>query len=228
MTKFVLHNRIRLALHKLKDGEGVPLLLLHGLGECSPNRLPQEYGGWQGAVHSLDFSGHGLSDHPKGGGYTCEYLMADVDIALTRLGPSTVAGRGLGAYIALLIAGARPQQVRGAILRDGPGLASGASGASSGRRISTREQASPLAPDPFAVAELSVDMRPPDYAAGFALLAKRNSGLAAPISVCALEPADWLVAVMDALALKLVGIDTALGLAVCAAEAESIPNIRET
>lgn len=225
MIEFFEHNRIKLALHKLKDGKGVPLLLLHGLGECSPNRLPQEYAGWQGAVHSLDFSGHGLSDHPKGGGYTCEYLMADVDIALARLGPSTVAGRGLGAYIALLIAGARPHQVRGAILRDGPGLASGASGS---RCIPAEEQASPFAPDPFALAELSADMRPPDYAAGFALLAKRHSGLAAPISVCALKHADWLVAVVNALALKLVGIDTALGLAVCAAEAESIPNMRET
>ena len=224
MMEFLLHNRIRLALHKLKDGEGVPLLLLHGLGECSPNRLPQEYAGWQGAVHTLDFSGHGLSDHPKGGGYTCEYLMADVDIALSRLGPSTVAGRGLGAYIALLIAGARPHQVRGAILRDGPGLNSGAG--SSGR-IPAREQAWPLAPDPFALAELSTDMRPPDYAAGFALLAKRHSGLAAPIHVCALEHADWLAAVVNALALQPVGIDTALAMAACVAEAESIPNMRE-
>jgi len=225
MIEFLQHNRIKLALHKLKDGKGLPLLLLHGLSECSPNRLPLEYAGWPGAVHSLDFSGHGLSDHPKGGGYTCEYLMADVDIALAQLGPSTVAGSGLGAYIALLIAGARPRQVRGAILRDGPGLA-GSGNAS--RSIPAMEQASFFTPDPFAIAELSVDMRPPDYAAGFALLAKKHSGLALPIFVCALEQPDWLIAVMNALALQRVGLDTALVNALYATKVESISNIRET
>ena len=51
--------------------------------------------------------------------------MGDVDAALAHLGPSTVLGRGLGAYIALLIAGARPDLVRGAVLADGPGLVGG-------------------------------------------------------------------------------------------------------
>ena len=41
------------------------------------------------------------------------------------LGPATLHGRGLGAYVALLTAGARPDLVRGAVLDDGPGLAGG-------------------------------------------------------------------------------------------------------
>ena len=53
--------------------------------------------------------------------------MADADAALARLGRATLLGRGLGAYVALLLAGARPKPVRGAILCDGPGLAGGGS-----------------------------------------------------------------------------------------------------
>jgi pimeloyl-ACP methyl ester carboxylesterase len=51
--------------------------------------------------------------------------MADADTALRHLGRATLVGRGLGAYVALLLAGARPTGVRGAILRDGLGLAGG-------------------------------------------------------------------------------------------------------
>ena len=37
------HHRIDLALHRISEGERPsfrPLLLLHGLGECTPDRLP--------------------------------------------------------------------------------------------------------------------------------------------------------------------------------------------
>ena len=54
--------------------------------------------------------------------------MGDADVALAHLGAATVLGRGLGAYVALLIAGARPHLVRGAVLCDGPGLAGGGIG----------------------------------------------------------------------------------------------------
>ena len=53
--------------------------------------------------------------------------MGDADAALAELGEVTLLGRGLGAWIALLAAGARPREVRGAILADGPGLAGGGS-----------------------------------------------------------------------------------------------------
>ena len=80
---------------------------------------PAELEAWPGRIHALDFTGHGKSSVPAAGGYTAEVLMADADLAVDHLGPSTVVGRGLGAYVALLLTGARPKRLRGTILRDG-------------------------------------------------------------------------------------------------------------
>ena len=76
------HGRIGLALHQLRPGAGRPLLLLHGLGEQSPTEVPAASAAWPGPVCALDFTGHGCSDAPRGGGYTAEILMGDVDAAL--------------------------------------------------------------------------------------------------------------------------------------------------
>ena len=191
----LVHNRIELALHELRKGEGRPLLLLHGLGECSPSSVPGEIASWPGPVYGLDFTGHGASTVPRGGGYTAEILMADADAALAHLSEATLVGRGLGAYVALLCAGGRPATVRGAILRDGPGLAGGGSGSST-PHIAYVAEGSPAPPDPFALADLASDVRPPDYAASFARQATQLSGLGQPICVCALERPDWLAAVV--------------------------------
>ena len=148
------HARAELALHCLKEGgegsasdephsaetastasarsraqtQGTPLLLLHGLAERSPEAVPPYLAEWPGPVFALDFVGHGASTMPEGGGYTAEMLLADADTALRHLGEATVLGRGLGAYVALLLAGARPDAVRGAILFDGPGILGGGTG----------------------------------------------------------------------------------------------------
>jgi pimeloyl-ACP methyl ester carboxylesterase len=119
------HSKVELALHTLREGEGRALLLLHGLGERTPAAAPPELAAWLGPIYGLDFTGHGQSTIPRGGGYTCEILMGDADTALRHLKQATLVGRGLGAYVALLLAGARPAEVRGAILRDGLGLAGG-------------------------------------------------------------------------------------------------------
>lgn len=196
MTEYLQHNRLRLALHPLKaGGAGHSLLLLHGLGEQSPATLPDEYAGWPGAVHALDFTGHGASQVPRGGGYTCELLMADADIALARLGCATVVGRGLGGYVALLLAGARPALVRGAILRDGPGLAGGGTNTKQ-PYIPVVDTRRPAPPDPYAMADLATDARPPGYAAHYATLANLDSPLSRPIAVCTREQPEWLSAVM--------------------------------
>jgi len=190
------HNTITLALHHLAgeaDG-GRPLLLLHGLGEQSPAEVPDWATSWEGPVYALDFIGHGHSGVPKGGGYSAEVLMADVDVALAELGPATVVGRGLGAYVALLIAGARPLLVRGAVLCDGPGLFGGGVGPTSAT-VLTVDREDGHTPDPWALAELSRDVRPPDYATSFARAALQLSGLAWPIVVCARWRAPWLEAV---------------------------------
>ena len=140
--------------------------MLHGLGESAERVHPAAHA-WPGPVWALDFTGHGRSTVPAGGGYTAEVLMGDADIALAHLGPATVLGRGLGAYVALLIAGARPRLVRGAVLADGPGLAGGGVGPDLLDRGDDRRGAR-ATPDPWALLELSRDVRPPDYATGFA------------------------------------------------------------
>lgn len=190
------HVRVSLALHELRDGEGRPLLLLHGLGERTPEAVPPMAVAWPGPVAGLDFTGHGCSTVPAGGGYTAEVLMADVDTALGHLGPATLLGRGLGAYIALLVAGARPDLVVGAVLADGPGLAGGGPVPHSPSVVTGSPGSGP--PDPLALAELSRDVRPPDYALTFARQALQFSRLDAPLSVAAVVRPPWLAEVAAA------------------------------
>ena len=203
------HGKIDLSLHELRGGNGRPLLLLHGLGERSPKDLPAELARWPGPVHALDFSGHGDSALATGGGYTAEVLMGDADAALAQLGPATVVGRGLGAYVGLLIAGGRPERVRGLIIRDGPGLAGGGGGSPS-PRVAYVDTRRPGPPDPFALDELSRDIRPRDYAASFARQAMQLSGLAGPITVCALARPEWLAAILEELDVEESTLDQAL------------------
>jgi pimeloyl-ACP methyl ester carboxylesterase len=196
LQRYVRNGQVDLALHDLGSGGAAeqPLLLLHGLGEQTPAGRPGWTAGWTGPVWGLDFTGHGASTRPAGGGYTAEMLMADADAALAELGPSTVAGRGLGAYVALLVAGARPALVRGAVLADGPGLWGGGPVPSS-IVLSAAAAGADGAPDPWALAELSRDVRPPDYATGFARQATQLSGLEWPVAVCARARPPWLEAV---------------------------------
>lgn len=198
MIHWIQHYRVRLALHALRRGTGRPLLLLHALAERSPDSVPEELAAWPGPVYALDFTGHGASSVPRGGGYTCELLMADADHALAHLGGegATVVGRGLGAYIALLLAGGRPRAVRGAILRDGPGLAGG-SPLPGTPQILTADPDAVAPPDPLALVELATDVRPPDYATAYARQATHLSELDAPLHVCATERPEWLRAVLD-------------------------------
>ena len=194
MSIFVTHGKVKLALHTLRHGSGRPLLLLHALGEQSPDEVPDRYQGWPGPVYALDFTGHGQSSVPHGGGYTAEILMGDADCALAMLGEATVVGEGLGAYVALLMAGGRPELVRGAVLCDGAGLTGG--GDEPGPVVVRGVTESDKAPDPFALVELAEDLRPSDYAANFARLAQRSSGLDYPISVAAKTRPDWLKRVL--------------------------------
>ncbi len=189
------HGKVALALHHLRDGNGRALLLLHGLGEHAPHSEPAWCSEWVGPVAALDFTGHGESTIPRGGGYSAEMLLADADAALAALGEVTVVGRGLGAYIALQLAGARAGSVRGAVLADGPGLAGGAVGPTSSSFLSLEPRSTP--PDPYALFELSRDLRPPDYATLFVRMAMEHSGLEEPITVAAIVRPPWLAAVAD-------------------------------
>jgi pimeloyl-ACP methyl ester carboxylesterase len=145
-------------------------------------------------VWALDFTGHGHSTVPAGGGYSCEILMADVDIALRHLGEATVLGRGLGGYVAFLISGARPSLLKGAVITDGPGLAGGPVHVTSTTEITQVERPG-VAPDPWALIELARDARPATYALTFAKLAMNGATIDDPIADCCRVQPPWLEAI---------------------------------
>ncbi len=212
-TIWLRHSKVTLALHPLRAARAPgarPLLLLHGRGEATLAQAPGFSEPWPGAIFGLDFTGHGASTIPRGGGYTAEQLMADADAALAHLGPTTLLGRGLGAYVALLLAGARPALVRGAILCDGPGLAGGGPRPTTPSIPWPAERDDGLAPDPFALVDLARDVRPPDYATSFVRQATQLSGLERPFSVCSFERPDWLAAVCEEPGVAVLSIDEAL------------------
>lgn len=211
-VRILRHNRVELALHPLRDtGAGRPLLYLHGLGDPSPDAVPMQLATWPGPIWALDFTGHGRSTLPAGGGYSCELLMADADHALADLGPSTVYGRGLGGYVALLVAGARPDLVRGAIVDDGPGLTGG--GVEPGTPfVLTEPLRAESTPDPYALLELSHDIRPPDYAATYARQAATLSGLDVAVAVAAVVRPTWLEAVAQEPGVRSLSTPDALAL----------------
>ncbi len=212
MTVRLQHNKVTLALHELRAGDGRPLLHLHGLGERTPTSVPAHLDAWPGPIWGLDLTGHGESSVPVGGGYYCEALMGDVDIALAHLGPCTLFGRGLGAYVALLAAGGRPELVRGAICADGPGLAGGGAMPASPWLPAVPVPVAATTPDPLALIELTRDIRPPDYAASFARLAVHGAGLDVVIAVCGLARPPWLEAVASEPGVVECPVDEALAL----------------
>jgi len=210
-TVTIRHVAVDLALHRLRDGVGRPLLLLHGLGEATPAEVPEELAAWPGPIWGLDFTGHGASTVPGCGGYTAETLVADVDHALAHLGEATLYGRGLGAYVALLVAGARPELVCGAILADGPGIDGGGPSPHSPMVFHpVPGDAAPGAPDPFALIDLSNDIRPPDYVLIYTRQALEYSGLTEPIHVVARVRPPWLEAVADDPAVVVTDLPDAL------------------
>jgi pimeloyl-ACP methyl ester carboxylesterase len=193
-TIHLQHNRITLALHEIRSGIGRPLLLLHGLGENAQEMRTLSLQ-WSGPVWALDFTGHGESTVPHGGGYSAEILMADVDVALRHLGEATILGRGLGGYIGFLIAGARPSLVKGVVIVDGPGLSGGAIHATSSSEITSAGSRIGSTPDPWALIELSRDARPPNYAVTFTRLAVESSSIDEPISVTTRVTPQWIEAI---------------------------------
>ncbi len=190
------HGRIELALHRLAGADGPNLLLLHGLGESTPTAPPDVVEAWPGAVYGLDFTGHGASSIPSGGGYTSEILVADADAAVRHLGSAVLLGRGLGAYVALILAGLRTDLVHGVVLADGPGIAGGGTEPGSPSIVAPAERWEGT-PDPWALAELATDVRPQDYAQAFARFVLTAHPDSHPLWVSARVRPPWLEAVVE-------------------------------
>lgn len=202
MIEWLSCGRLRLALHTLRPAADTdtagPLLLLHGLGECAPPQVPAACRTWPGAVLALDFMGHGQSSIPVGGGYTCEALMVDVVTAVRAIGPCTLLGRGLGAYVALMASAACADLVRGTVLCDGPGLSGGGDG-SQCPWLPVVTQLSVTTPDHHALADLATDVRQPGAAARWACLLREASELQNPLHFCLSERPVWALVAADAL-----------------------------
>ncbi len=170
----LVHGRVRLALTERNSAtSGLPLLLLHELGATSDSwgdgRDPAIV--WDGPVFALDFSGHGSSGPVRGGAYTPELLAGDADAALRHIGTAAIAGLGVGAYVALLLAGGRPDSVPAALLGPGRGLLGGGAVPDPARTKLAFAREKPAvegySPDP-RVAFLDFDIRPSEYAEVFA------------------------------------------------------------
>jgi len=169
------HDEQRLALEQLRDGDGVPLLLIHELGGTRGDWDPAALD-WEGPLWAIDLAGHGDSDWLISSAYSPERFTADCDIALAHLDePTALAGAGAGAYVALLLAGARSDSVLGAALFPGAGLHAG------GEQLEGTTGVLPLPErgDPTndrcdpRLCVLAGAPRPVDYATSFARRARR-------------------------------------------------------
>lgn len=181
------HGRVSLRLHELRSREAAsseraPLLLLHALGSCSSD-WSDAWRSWEGAVYALDFSGHGESDRVSGRTYYPEFFVMDADLALEAIGDRAyLVGAGLGAYVAMLLAGARPDRIAGALLLPGRGLVSGGEAPDFDQpavgirgwqeRMEESAREFSHSADPFVAASEN-DLRPLDYVSDFVDAASR-------------------------------------------------------
>ena len=95
-----------------REGEGDPLVLLHGLGARGSRLRPfVEALDRPNPVVLPDFPAHGDSDPPRQ--MWVPDLVQGVDEALVDLEPAVFYGNSMGGYAAVKIAASRPEQVKG-------------------------------------------------------------------------------------------------------------------
>jgi pimeloyl-ACP methyl ester carboxylesterase len=180
--KRLASGRSQIALHELGRGPGPTLLALHALGGTAQD-FSALAAHWPGRVLALDLPGHGASAWTRGGSYTPELHAASADDALFEVGDAYLVGSGLGAYVALLLAGTRAPRVPAALLLPGRGLDGGGPTPRSdqalqilgGEALQLLDAAAARprpAFDPLLRA-CETDARPTDYARSFADAARR-------------------------------------------------------
>ena len=206
-SEMLRHGKIDLALHHLRpeptvDGVRHAAAPPRSRRIVADGRCRRASPGGRVPIAALDFTGHGRSSVPHGGGYTAELLLADADAALGALDRRRPGAAGDGRR-------ARPRRLHRTAVGRAAGRASCAvrsspTGPASpagrpGRRRRASSRSRPTAPRPTRTrwSNSSRDLRPPDYAASFVRLALGGSPLDEPIAVCAVIRPEWLVAVAN-------------------------------
>ncbi len=120
---FIEHAGTR--LHYRVEGQGEPLLFIHGLGSSLRDwEAQQAFFAKDFQVIALDLRGHGGSDKPPGP-YAMPLFASDCLALLDRLGvgPAHVVGISMGGMIAFQLALDAPRRVRSlSIVNSGPEL----------------------------------------------------------------------------------------------------------
>ena len=143
--------------------DGLPVLLLHGLGEDAADwdRFAAELADRGRQAIALDLRGHGASSHP--GEYSFDLMAGDVLAFLTDRGLTRVdlVGHSMGGMVAQLLAAREPHLVRRLVIEDAPPVPVDAPG---GDPDPPRRPPEPTPFDWAAVLAIRVDAREPDPA----------------------------------------------------------------
>lgn len=113
-----------LSCHYLDEGEGQPVLLLHGFTSDTFTWRPVvPLLASRFRVIAVDLPGHGLSDKPPGFDYTIPGFAAWVLAFMDALGIArpAIIGNSMGGGIAHTLAATRPDRVRAVVLEDAVG-----------------------------------------------------------------------------------------------------------
>ncbi len=222
-SRRVPHGDLTLAVHELRSGSGPALLLVHELEGSARSwsaaaDARAAWASWPGSVFALDLAGHGASDWRQGGAYTPELFAGDIDATLAMIGVAVLAGAGVGAYAALLVAGARPELVTATLMLHGRGLSGGGAAPPVAKeptflatveRLEAERAAQDVTFDPL-VRTCASDVRPPDYACAFAASARRivlhDDGRERPPWWESIRGQQGVVATRDALAVTLAAV----------------------
>lgn len=111
-------------VHVWRDGEGPPVVLLHGFGDDGAcwTAVADTFTSAGRSVVAPDTAGHGRTPLLDGEPFTASRRTADTVavMAALGLGPAVLVGHSMGALTALLVAADHPDLVRGVVLEDPP------------------------------------------------------------------------------------------------------------